>query len=154
MFRGTISDCLNQPWVISLESGNEINYYDLSVNKLNIYPNGIVAFNSSLTEFYQTLQTTKSTNSNQFARIIAPYYRIISDQVKDNIKVSISGYKFDDPDLLVDGFTDVVFSSPCQNRKKGWSYVYFRWKIENPTNNKLIDDFEGKIHDNHDISDI
>ena len=34
-------------------NGKEVNYYNEKTTTLNIYPNGIIAFDSSLQEFYE-----------------------------------------------------------------------------------------------------
>ena len=62
---------LNCPFEIKLEKNFE--FYETKTDNLNIYPNGIISFDSTLQEFYNSLQN--NDDGDTFATIVVPYYK-------------------------------------------------------------------------------
>ena len=62
---------LNCPLEITLEK--EFEFYETKTDNLNIYPNGIISFDSTLQEFYNSLQN--NDDGDTFATIVVPYYK-------------------------------------------------------------------------------
>jgi len=62
---------LNCPLEITLEK--EFEFYETKTGNLNIYPNGIISFDSTLQEFYNSLQN--NDDGDTFATIVVPYYK-------------------------------------------------------------------------------
>ena len=51
----------------------EFEFYETKTGNLNIYPNGIISFDSTLQEFYNSLQN--NDDGDTFATIVVPYYK-------------------------------------------------------------------------------
>ena len=81
---------MNCPFEITLDK--EFEFYETKTDNLNIYPNGIISFDSTLQEFYNSLQN--NDDGDTFATIVVPYYKGKSELQADTNVWTGSGGPF------------------------------------------------------------